>query len=204
MIDLLFATNNPGKLAELRGLADDHGVEVLSLADVDVTSNPEETGATFMQNVTIKLDDVLSKLDLELWVAADDAGMMIGYLDGAPGVYTRRWDGTEMSDQGIIDYALEQLADATDEQRAARFLVQTLVAHTSAPELKYDFKGEVRGRILTQPSREFEPVEGLPLRQIFQLEDGHMLGDPANPTGTSARAMAFAKLLEFIAEHDRH
>jgi len=204
MTELLFATNNSGKLAELRGLASGYNIDILSLDDADISSNPEETGTTFMENATLKLDDVLSRAGGELWVAADDAGMMIDYLGGEPGVHTRRWDGTEMSDQGIIDYALEQLNNATGEQRAAKFVVQTLLAHTTQPAQKHPFRGELHGRILEQESDELKPVEGLPLRQIFQLENGHMLGDPANPTGASARVIAFTDLLKFIVEHDRN
>ena len=93
-MDLLLATRNPGKLAELRRLldgADVAGVRVLGLADVPDFPEAPETGATFAENAVAKARDAVAATGLP--AVADDSGLTVAALGGMPGVLSARWSG---------------------------------------------------------------------------------------------------------------
>ncbi|MDX1766053.1 MAG: non-canonical purine NTP pyrophosphatase, partial [Candidatus Saccharimonadales bacterium] len=123
MDKLIFATNNPGKLEEISKFGAQHNIEVIGLTDAGISGlNPKETGATFKENADIKLRATLERVsEISVWVAADDSGIMIDALNGEPGVRSRRWNGTNMTDQEIVDYTLERLRGVPYEQRGAKF-----------------------------------------------------------------------------------
>lgn len=174
MSEFLFASNNPGKLAEVSQFSANYGWEVKSPRDVGLDINPEETGSTFEENSKLKLEAFLNSIDdPELLVAADDSGIAIDALDGEPGLYSRRWKGYEMSDDEIIDYCLERMADIPEGQRTARFV--SVVAYGRKGEEPKFVTGEVIGDILKQPV-EAGRIEGFPFRALFYVSDvGKML-----------------------------
>src|ERR1700751_3853109 len=87
---LLIATHNPGKLAEMRELLAPHGVEAVSAGELGL-DEPEETGNTFRANAAIKAIAAANAAQLPRF--ADDSGLVVDALDGAPGIYSARWAG---------------------------------------------------------------------------------------------------------------
>ena len=87
---LVIATHNPGKLAEMRELLAPHGVEAVSAGELGL-GEPEETGKTFVANARIKA--IAAAQAAKLPAFADDSGLVVDALDGAPGIYSARWAG---------------------------------------------------------------------------------------------------------------
>jgi XTP/dITP diphosphohydrolase len=87
---LVIATHNPGKLAEMRELLAPHGVEAISAGELSL-GEPEETGKTFQANAAVKAIAAANAAQLPAF--ADDSGLVVDALDGAPGIYSARWAG---------------------------------------------------------------------------------------------------------------
>ncbi len=124
MIDMkriIFATGNEGKMKEVRMILGDMGLPVLSMKEAGICADIEENGKTFQENAVIKATTVhnLSKDDL---VLADDSGLEIDFLDGAPGVYSARYLGENTSYDIKNTAILDQLKDVPQEKRTARFV----------------------------------------------------------------------------------
>lgn len=135
---LLLATQNAHKLSELRAILAPLGVAVLSPADVGGTPEVEETGTTFAANAILKATTVAKATGCR--VVADDSGLEVAALAGAPGVYSARYAPT---DEARVAKLLANLADQTD--RTARFVCVIAVAD---PDGAIGIaEGEVRGRI---------------------------------------------------------
>ena len=123
MTDLLLATRNPGKLAELRRMLDAAhvaGIAVLGLADVPEFPEEPETGATFAENALAKARDAAKATGLPS--VADDSGLAVDALNGMPGVLSARWSGRHGDDRANLELVLGQLADVPDERRGAAFV----------------------------------------------------------------------------------
>ncbi|MBQ2697993.1 MAG: non-canonical purine NTP pyrophosphatase, partial [Clostridia bacterium] len=117
---LVMATGNKGKLRELRELLQPLGVRVLSPADCAVEGLPvEETGETFEQNAVIKALAYCRATGLP--AVADDSGLNVDALDGAPGVHSARYGGKGLDDHGRMLLLLENLKEVPMEQRGAHF-----------------------------------------------------------------------------------
>lgn len=124
MIDMkriIFATGNEGKMKEVRMILGDMGLPVLSMKEAGICADIEENGKTFQENAVIKATTVhkLAKDDL---VLADDSGLEIDFLDGAPGVYSARYLGENTSYDIKNTAILDQLKDVPREKRTARFV----------------------------------------------------------------------------------
>lgn len=121
-MDLLLASNNPGKLAELRRIVDSSGlnIRVLALSDVVAYDEPLETGRTFQENALIKAHAGFAATGIA--TLADDSGLSIGELNGMPGVRSARWAGTHGDDKANNALVLSQLADVEMERREAAFI----------------------------------------------------------------------------------
>lgn len=114
---ILFATKNPGKLAEFKETFNKFSTdyEIISFCDLayDIP-DCDETGTTFRENARLKVRNARRHLrgdDKNLIVVGDDSGMRISYLNGEPGVYTRRWNGSEMTDEAITLIALTRCVE---------------------------------------------------------------------------------------------
>ena len=122
MKSILIATHNKAKLSELKtGLynLEKSGIKILTLTDVGVEKDPEETGATFEENAKLKAKYYGDLTNLP--TIADDGGLIIPYLNNEPGVKSKRWMGREATDQELIDFALLKLKDCTGSKRTAFF-----------------------------------------------------------------------------------
>ena len=117
---IIFATSNVGKMKEVRMILADLGLEILSMKEAGILADIVEDGKTFEENACIKAGQI-QKLAGGI-VLADDSGLEVDYLDGAPGIYSARYMGEDTSydikNQAIID----KLADAKGEERSARFV----------------------------------------------------------------------------------
>lgn len=116
---LVLASKNPGKLKELQEILGALGVEVLLERQVGLDLEVAETGATFEENAFLKADAVMRASGLP--AIADDSGLVVDALDGAPGVYSARFGGKE-SDAARTALLLEKLEGVPAEQRTARFV----------------------------------------------------------------------------------
>ncbi|MFT3761228.1 MAG: RdgB/HAM1 family non-canonical purine NTP pyrophosphatase [Pseudoxanthomonas sp.] len=142
---LVLASSNKGKLEELRGLLADAGVELLAQSDLGV-ADADETGLTFVENALLKARHAARITGLP--ALADDSGICVDALHGAPGIYSARYGGVHGDARGNIDKLLRELGDASDEDRGAYFhCVLALLRHADDPQ-PIIAEGEWRGRIL--------------------------------------------------------
>jgi XTP/dITP diphosphohydrolase len=125
---LVIATHNPGKLAEMRELLAPHGVEAVSAGDLGL-DEPEETGQTFRANAAIKA--IAAAKATQLPAFADDSGLVVDALDGAPGIYSARWAGEGkdfMAAMTRIERLLQERGATTPDRRKAHFVSALCVA----------------------------------------------------------------------------
>lgn len=123
---LLVATNNKGKLKEYGVLLKGIPFEIVSLADVGIDTDVEETGNTFEQNATIKASSYCAMSGL--LTLADDSGLEVDALGGEPGVMSARYAGPQASDDDRVNYLLSKMADVPWEKRTARFVCVIAIA----------------------------------------------------------------------------
>src|SRR2546430_8272233 len=116
-MELLLATRNPYKTREFRELLG-RGFNVKDLSLLPEIALPEESGRTFEENAALKA--IAASQDLESWVIADDSGLEVDALGGAPGIYSARYAGENASDRNNTDKLLGELRDRK-EKRSARF-----------------------------------------------------------------------------------
>ena len=130
------ASNNAGKLKELRRILERMGHEVKSLRELGIDLDPEETGTTFAENARIKAEAFCKASGLP--TVADDSGLCTDALHGAPGVYSARYAGHHGDDDANNAKLLRELADVPEEQRGAKFvsavcfMLPTSTAHPTA------------------------------------------------------------------------
>jgi len=125
---LVIATHNPGKLAEMRELLAPHGVEAVSAGELGL-AEPDETGKTFGANARIKA--LAAAKSAELPAFADDSGLVVDALDGAPGILSARWAGPDkdfMVAMTRIERLLRERGATTPSQRSAHFVSALCVA----------------------------------------------------------------------------
>ncbi len=155
-MDLLLATRNPHKLREFRELLG-HGFEVTGLSSFPEIAIPEETGRTFADNAILKAVGT-SRCDVRTapravptFVIADDSGLEIDGLDGAPGIYSARYAGENASDAKNVDKLLRELRarNIADEKRSAQF--RCVIALAQNGKLLGVFEGTVEGNIVDPP-----------------------------------------------------
>ncbi|MDR3600552.1 MAG: XTP/dITP diphosphatase [Desulfosporosinus sp.] len=159
---ILLATQNQGKIRELQELLVDEGIEVLSLLDIPDWEDVEETGKTFADNAALKARAALQRTGLI--ALADDSGLEVDALDGAPGVYSARYAGEPKDDERNNDKLLQLLGTTSDEQRTARFRCALVMATPFGKE--YLTEGAVEGQILRQGRGQdgfgYDPIFYLP------------------------------------------
>jgi len=147
MRSLLLATTNPHKIEEYRAIFADLPFELLSLSDIALDMDVEETGTTFQQNAELKA--LAYAYASNLLSLADDSGIEIDALDGAPGVYSARFLGPDVSYGERFAYILERLHDVPVVQRTARFRCVISIAEPSGYCCSVD--GTIEGFIADEP-----------------------------------------------------
>ena len=124
--DLLIATHNPGKILELRQLLANQPLTLHGLDEFPDSVTVAETGTTFAENAQLKA--VGYARQAQMWTLADDSGLEADALGGAPGVLSARYAGAEATDRERIVRLLQELGDASEEKRSARFVCALALA----------------------------------------------------------------------------
>lgn len=141
---IVFATNNPNKLKEVQSLLP-KSIELLSLKDIGCFDDIEETAITLIGNAKIKADFITEKYGYDCF--ADDTGLIVTSLDGAPGVYSARYAGKNATSENNMDKLIFELKSKSD--RSAYF--KTVVA-LNLNNKKFIFEGDCQGEILKNKS----------------------------------------------------
>lgn len=162
MPQLLLATNNPGKVREFLRLLQDIPFEIVTPDDMNLYLEVEETGTTYEENATLKAKAFAAAGNC--WALADDSGIEVDALDGAPGVFSARYGAPGLDDAGRTNHLLFQLQDATDEQRTARYRAVVAVA-TPEGEVHL-FSGTQQGRV----AREWRGDRGFGYDPVFIVD----------------------------------
>ncbi len=141
---ILIATHNKHKLTEMERILAPMGYEVVTDTDIGISlTDVEETGTTFIENARIKAESGCKESGLIC--IADDSGLCVDALDGAPGVYSARYSGEHGNDEANIIKLLEELKDVPDEKRTAHFMCSICVSFPDGSEITAD--GKCEGKI---------------------------------------------------------
>ncbi|MDY9920093.1 MAG: non-canonical purine NTP diphosphatase [Proteiniphilum sp.] len=192
MREIVFATNNQHKLDEIRKITGGR-LRILSLADIDCHEEIEETGSTLEENALIKAGFVREKYGYDCF--ADDTGLEVGALDGAPGVYSSRYAGNGCNPADNMDKLLSALKGA--ENRSAQFRTVIALVINGKEHL---FDGVIKGKII----EEKRGTTGFGYDPIF-MPDGYdktfaELGNEVK-NSISHRALAMEKLVGFLLKN---
>ena len=192
MKEIVFATNNPHKLDEIRKIGEGR-LRILSLADIDCREEIEETGNTLEENALIKARFIKEKYGYDC--LADDTGLEVDALKGAPGVYSARYAGEGCSFTDNMDKLLAALQGI--ENRTAQF--RTVIALVLNGK-EYLFDGVIKGKIIDEK----RGSTGFGYDPIF-MPDGYdktfaELGNEVK-NSISHRALAMEKLVDFLVFH---
>ena len=147
---LVIATTNPHKVEEFQRLLAGLPFELVSLTDVGVVADVEETGATFAENAIIKAVAYAEMTGLP--ALADDSGLEIDAMDGAPGIYSARWAGPDITYAARNRMLVDRLAGLPDERRGARYRCAIAVAEPLPRGLLGIVEGTLEGRIAEAPA----------------------------------------------------
>jgi len=145
---LLIATSNKGKLREVRAMLEALGVEVIGLTDIDAIEEPVEDGDTFDANARKKAIHYAAASGL--WALADDSGLEVDALDGAPGVYSARYAGEDADDMANNARLIRELQAIPEANRTARFRCAMALA-TSDKVVVATSSGTIEGVIIDEP-----------------------------------------------------
>ena len=190
---LVLASKNPKKLKEMREILSHLGVEVCMQSDVGVDVDVEETGTTFEENSLLKAKAVMEASGLP--AIADDSGLCVDALGGAPGVYSARYGGPGLDDEGRYRLLLENMRG---QPRAAKFVSVITCCFPNGDVLTA--RGECPGTIAFAPMGEggfgYDPVFFLPkLKKTFaQLT-------PEEKNAISHRGLALRAFREKLEEY---
>lgn len=192
----VIATSNPGKVKEFANQLGSDFYEIKSLSDIGFNEKIEETGSSFQENASIKANAVcefLEKKGIVATVIADDSGLEVEALDGAPGVYSARYAGDDASDQENYELLLSRLKGNLN--RNARFACVLCVQKVN--ESPIYFEGECKGIIIETP----RGSEGFGYDPIFIPESNDRTFAEmtiAEKKALSHRGHAIKKLIEAL------
>jgi XTP/dITP diphosphohydrolase len=203
---LVIATHNPGKLVEMRELLGLYGIEAVSADELGLPE-PDETGTSFRANARLKAQAAAQAAGMPAF--ADDSGLAVDALDGAPGIHSARWAGPTKDFAGAmarIDALLRERGAMTPQTRAAHFVSALCVAWPDGHV--EEFEATVDGTLVWPPRGDkgfgYDPMF---LPDGFALTFGEMTSDekhglPPKGQGLSHRARAFLELAEACLERD--
>jgi len=193
---IVLATGNKGKVKEMANLLSDFGFDVLPQSEFNV-SEVEETGTTFIENAIIKARHAAKETGLP--AIADDSGLEVDSLLGAPGIYSARYSGEGATDQKNLNKLLEAMKTIPEEKRTARFhCVLVLMKHEGDPT-PIVCHGKWEGKILTKPSGQngfgYDPIFWVPETNCASAEL-----DATQKKQLSHRGKALTQLFSILNE----
>ena len=197
---VILASKNQHKLTELSAILSQLGFEIALESEYGLDIDVEETGTTFEENSFLKADAVMKASGLP--VLADDSGLMVDALDGAPGVYSARY-GHKASDKERTAYLLENMKDVPEERRGAKFVC--VITCLFPDGLKIVARGECPGVIAHAPHGEngfgYDPVFYLPELGMTYAE---LPSEQKNAISHRARALQdFCRKYQEVQNHDK-
>lgn len=191
MQEIIVATKNEGKIREMKAIFSEKGFQVKSLLDYPSIPDIEETGETFAENAKIKASEMATYFQKP--VIADDSGLIVDALDGAPGVYSARFAGEEKNDEKNNEKLLRELENVEESKRTARFYCAICLAFPDGKS--YIFDGSCEGMIAKEPKGEngfgYDPLFYIP-----QLKKTMAQLSEAEKNQISHRAKAIEKLVQ--------
>jgi XTP/dITP diphosphohydrolase len=186
---LVIASHNEGKVEEIREMLDGFGIQVKSAAEAGI-DEPEETGATFTENAELKAHNACKQSGLS--ALADDSGLVVPALDGAPGIYSARWAGPNKD----FSVAFNRIQTELGEKDPAAYFICVLSLALPDGEIQ-NFEGRVDGKLTFPPRGD----KGFGYDPIF-IPDGYAITfgefNPAEKNKISHRARAFAKFVHYL------
>lgn len=192
--EILIATKNIGKVLELEKLLEDSAFNLRSLNEFPDVADVKETGATFAENAVLKAREYSRKTNL--WALADDSGLEVEVLDGAPGVFSARYAGENASDAEKIGKLLNELQEK--DNRSARFVCVMALANETG-EIIHLAEGICNGKIALSASGTngfgYDPIF---IPEGFTQTFGELSADVKREI--SHRARAIRKIIRFL--HD--
>lgn len=189
----IFATTNKGKLKEMKEILTEVNLEIIDIEQAGIESDIEEDGETFRQNALKKARVVYEQTKLP--AIADDSGLCINSLEGAPGIKTARWAGENASGIDLVNYTLEKMKNI--KERSAFF--KTVAVFIDENGVERTFTGEIHGKIAETPKGKLNPK--LPYDVIFIPEEKNKTFAQVSSeekNGVSHRGKAFKNLKEFL------
>jgi len=165
MQKLLVATKNPGKLKEISNFLSDLSLGIVSLEDIGVKDDIEETGKSYKENSQLKALFFAKKSGLP--TIADDGGIEIEAFGGAPGIKSKRWLGKDSTEQDIIKHMKRVALELSDDKRKAFF--KTIISFALPNGKVWNFAGKVEGIIAKKPYLKI--LKGYPYRSFFYLPE---------------------------------
>jgi len=189
---LVIASHNEGKVREIRELLAPYGLNVIGAAQLGLPE-PEETGSTFAENAKLKAEAASSASGLP--ALADDSGLSVAALDGAPGIYSARWSGPKKDFRIAMQRVEKEMIGSSNPDKRAHFVC---VLALSAPGAETEtFEGRAYGTIDFPPRGQF----GFGYDPIF-MPEGHRFTfaemDPHAKHAISHRAKAFEKFVKAV------
>lgn len=192
---VVLASRNAKKLNELRSMLAPCGLALVPVSDFPNVPEVEETGNTFEENARLKAESVSQATGLP--AIADDSGLVVDALDGAPGVYSARFAGPEATDEINNRLLLEKLADVSDEKRTAAF--HCVIAFSEPGETTRTFTGQTYGLILHNS----RGANGFGYDPLFLSDDlgvSFAEADAAEKNRVSHRGRALSAFVAFCRE----
>ena len=192
---IIFATHNQGKVKEMQAILAGLNMKIVSAEEAGIFEDVIEDGETFEENAFKKANFIMKKSGE--WAVADDSGLCIKALDGAPGIFTTRWAGENASGDELVNFTLEKMKNVPAENRNAYF--ESAIVLVSLEGKRWTFSGAIEGKITETPKGIAHPK--LPYDVIF-IPEGYrktfaeMKNEEKN--SISHRGLAFSKLKEFI------
>lgn len=193
--DLLIGTTNLAKGRELRELLQPYGFQIRTLQDIENPIDVVEDGDTFAANAQKKACEFSQALNC--WVLADDSGLEVRALGGAPGIYSARFAGEEASDELNNEKLRSELADVAWERRGANYYCHVAVADPSGV-IRAESSGICRGRIRAEPAGS----NGFGYDPLFEVLEYHQTFGQLGPrvkAALSHRARAMRAVVPQLA-----
>jgi len=191
---LIVASNNQHKISEIKKILEKLDMDVVSLKDAGIDIEVEEDGKTFEENAYKKAKEVFDIVK-DAYVLADDTGLMVDAINGAPGVYSARFSGEGATYEKNNAKLLDLLKDAADKDRGAKFVCVIVLIMGDSRIVKV--RGEIEGRILREPRGE----NGFGYDPLFYVEElGKTFAEMSDEekNSVSHRGRALEKLREAL------
>ena len=194
MKKIIFATTNQGKVREVKMMMEDFGVDFVTMKDAGIDIDIVEDGKTFEENAIIKAKTIMEATgEIAL---ADDSGLEVDYLDGAPGIYSARFAGEDTSYDIKNRILLDRLEGVPDEERRARFVcaVAAVFPDGTVKVVRETIEGQIAHEIVGENGFGYDPIFYVPEYGCTTAEMTPELKNELSHRGKALRAMK--KILE--------